>query len=508
MRHPGVADTGNPSEKGLILNLTAHPIVLTAGIMTILSLLLIPLFVRFAITPLILFRTYRHYFSEQRAEQDRWQEESSRDLFLRMYRKISKILFRSESFQISEDLKTLLSELIPPEKLEEGKTASIETLELSFSPVRLLETLFLAYEDLHNEVEKRFLLRYLLKRRLKWFRPFQRGMRINRIINTIPVVEFFNRKGLFTQGLRLILIPVFGLPGILFYALRSLLIRGVWSGLIRYYYTLFLMKGAYFIIYLYGGNTETLTRRKARFSKKEIIRTGAHFDRELTMQPPMGEMRETLQALLRRYDKILKEAGFERDSGFTGTEKASTQTSRKRRVKSFLRRSLKALNHQLSEEKQHPGLRETALQLLMELPEERFPGMSQPWMYYRVIQVLNVSYKLLMITLSRTYTNAPGSWFAMEKISVDLIRQARDFSRQPLVSLLSRTGKNSYSFLKPLLKLRKLNRLRQKATPAGVVSLSVPFFGKMIQERWKELILYRIGRAVVRYSILEDHSLL
>ena len=190
-----------------------------------------------------------------------------------MYKRIRRILYHSETFQVSTDLKSLLAILIP------AGEDDLESLRFDFTPVRFLETLLLAYEDLHLEAEKHILLRYLLKRRIKWFRPFQGGMKFQKTINSIPVVDYFNRKGLFTQGFRLILIPLIGLPGLLFYVFRSIIIRGIWAGLIRYYYTLFLFRASHYLIYLYGGNTEVLLERCKKFSRKEIIRKGLHYDR-------------------------------------------------------------------------------------------------------------------------------------------------------------------------------------------------------------------------------------
>ena len=223
--------------------------------------------------------------------------------------------------------------------------------------------------------------------------------------------------------------------------------------------------------------------------------------------PDWETCEETLRDMLNTYEKILKDAGFAHDPIYTRRERSQDPVhDLKKQMKGFLRRTLTALNHQFTEKNEKPGMRETALRLLLELPEQKYPGRKDPWMNYRVIQGLNVSYRLLIISLSRVYANAPGSHFAMERISVDLIRQARDFTRQPLITLLSRTGRNSWRTIKPLLHLRKLNRIRKKATPAGVATLSMPLLGKMIQDRWKELILYRLGRAIIRYSIYEEET--
>ncbi len=490
-------------ENAIIPVLLSHPVLTTAGIMTGISLLIIPLSIRYIITPLILLSVSRRYRSKKRSKDELWMEGESRKLADRMYGRIRSILYHSESFQLSTDLKSLLGILIPA---GEGEDV-LESLRFDFSPVRFLETLLFAYEDLHLEAEKRFLLRYLLKRRIKWFKPFQGGMKFQRMINSIPVIDFFNKKGLFTQVFRLILIPLIGLPGILLYTLRSITIRGIWAGLIRYYYTHFLFRAGHYLIYLYGGNTVALMERRKKFSRSEIVRKGLHYDRELSLLPDPEIKPETLTEMLSTYEQIMTDAGFAHDPIYTLKEQPrNIGHGLRRQVKGMFRRTLSALNHQFTEKEENQGMRETALRLLLELPGKRYPGRKDPWMNYRIIQGLNVSYRLLMISLSRVYSNAPGSHFAMERVSVDLIRQAREFSRQPLIALLSRTGRNSYKAIKPLLHLRKLNRLRSRTTPMGVATLSMPLLGKLIQDRWKELILYRLGRAVIRYSIFEEET--
>lgn len=469
------------------------------------SLFFIPFCIRFIITPFILFRTSRRYRSKKRPSEEIWHTEESRELSEKMFTRIKKILYHSESFQVSEDIQSLMGMLISPD----AEAGTLGSLRFDFSPVRFLETLLMAYEDLHNETERRVLLRYLLKRRIKWFIPFQRGMVIQKIINKIPLVDFLNRKGLFSQGFRLIMIPLLGLPGLLFYSIRSLVIRGIWAGLVRYYYTVFLLRIAYYLIYLYGGNTDELNKRREKFSRNEIIRKGLHYDRELSLMPDPDRHEEYLSTMILKYEEILKEAEFTADPLYTMKERPQSKKHHlNTRLRELMRRSLSVLHQQLSEDSQKPGIRETAMRLLKELPGVRYPGSSQPWQHYKIIQGVNAGYRLLMISLSRVYTNAPGSHFAMERISVDLIRQARDFSRQPLVTLLSKTGKISYKAMKPLLRLRRLNKLRKKTTPGGVVSLSIPLLGKLIQDRWKELVIYRLGRAIVRYTLIEEDTTL
>jgi len=505
VRYPGLGNNEAASGKEAILINLNHPFIISAGIMVALSLVFIPFCIRFIITPLILFHTSRRYHSKKRPVEERWHSRESRELSVKMFHQIKKILYHSESFQVSEDIQSLLGMLIPPD----AKGSTLEALRFNFTPVRFLETLLMAYEDLHNQAEKRFLLRYLLKRQIKWFLPFQRGMAIQKIINKIPLIDFFNRKGLFSQVFRLVMIPLFGLPGLLFYSIRSLVIRSIWAGLIRYYYTIFLLRASYYLIYLYGGDTDNLSKRCERFSRNEIIRKGLHYDRELSLMPDPDRQDESLSSMILKYKEILEEAGFVADPLYTMEEAPRGKKHRlKTQLKGLMRRSLSALHQQLSEDPEKQEIRKTAIHLLMELPGVRYPGSSQPWQHYRIIQGVNVGYRLLMISLSRVYANAPGSHFAMERISVDLIRQARNFSRQPLISLLSRTGKVSYKAAKPLLRLRKLNKLRKKASPGGVISLSIPLLGKLIQDRWKELILYRLGRAIIRYSLIEEDTTL
>jgi len=468
------------------------------------SLILLPLALRFIITPLILYRASRRFLPRRLPPERQWKDDHSRELTFRMYSRIREILLRSESFQVKEDLQSLLYILKPEEEEKKGDSS----IRLDFSPVRLLETSLLAYEDLHRETEKRALLRYLLNRKIRWFRPFRKGFRLGRQMKKIPLLQFLNRKGILNQGLRLTLMPLIGLPGLLFYFLRSLILRCLWAGLIRYYYTQFLLKSAGYLIYLYGGNTDELTGRCRKFSHKEIIRKGLHFDRELALVPQGPGMEGELTEMLNRYETIMQEALLTPDPRFSLNEEDPRRRHRlKRRLKDLSRKTLSALNEQFSEKPETPGMKDTALRMILELPRCRYPGSAQPWENFRTSQIVNAGYRLLIIGLGKVYSNAPGGRIAMEKISVDLIRQAREFSRQPLVTLLSRTGKNAYRTVRPLLKLRQLNKVRKTTSPAGVLSLSMPFFGRILQDSWKEFVLYRLGRALIRYTVTEDTSL-
>jgi hypothetical protein len=399
-----------------------------------------------------------------------------------------------------EDMKALIEVVSPAD--ENG------TIHLNFTPLRLLEIILMAYEDVYEQRKKSFILRYLLNRRISWYRPFRRGFEAGKILNSFKVMRFLNRKGIFTQMIRLSLIPLLGIPGLLFYSLRSILLRLFWEGYIRNFYLRLLFKASQYILYLYGGNCQEIEDRQVHFSKNEIIRKSRHYDRELSLLPEGGQKNDVLNEMIRAYESILLQSGLTPDPDYSLRPDAKKKRVRfKGRMAGFLRKTVSAVHEELgTTAEKTPSMKEIILKLVTTISSIYYPGKEKPLESYRLNQLLSASYKLSLISLGSVYSNAPGSRLALEKISVDLFRKVRNFSRQPLVSLLRTKGMDSWKGIRPVLKIRKILRMR-KMTPGGIAGLGLPLFGRILQDKGREMILYRLGRALIRYTVMEEKEL-
>ncbi|MDC7240621.1 MAG: hypothetical protein PQJ50_09700, partial [Spirochaetales bacterium] len=111
-----------------------------------LSFIIIPLAIRFILTPLMLRLELKKGFS--------WSDEQSRERLALMKPVLKKRLTSSERMRTGEDLKALLAVVSPPDK--EG------TMRFDFTILKALEISLMAYEDLYTIREKSTLVRYFL----------------------------------------------------------------------------------------------------------------------------------------------------------------------------------------------------------------------------------------------------------------------------------------------------------------------------------------------------------
>lgn len=411
---------------------------------------------------------------------------------------LKKRLMSSERMNLSNDFRAIIETVSPSD--EEG------TVRLDFTIIRALEIALMGYKDIRDLYDRSRLLRYLMNRRLSWFNPFLQGTRTARSLNRNRILRYMGQKGIFFQILRLALVPLFGIPGLVLYGLRSLAMRLFWEGTIRSFYLRILHSSAQYLLYLYGGQCSELEKEKERFSRKEIIRKAKHFDRELSILPEQQGKEELLHSLIKSYKELLIRADLSPDPLFTLEADAHRKRVRARKnLSGFLRKTINAVHGEIASGEEKDSPRQVAMDLVLALSQTAHPT-GKALEHYRPVQLLSGSYKLSIIALGAVYSNAPGSRFAMEKMSVDLFRKVRDFSRQPLLTLLREKGMDSWKTIRPVLKARQLLKLR-KASPAGVAGLGLPLFGRMIQDKTMEIILYRLGRIVIRSNILEEKEL-
>ncbi|MDC7234176.1 MAG: hypothetical protein PQJ58_13155 [Spirochaetales bacterium] len=491
MCHPGLADTGSAVGSRSLLTPFLSSLLIAAGAMGTLSFILLPLLIRFVLTPLFLRAEMKNGFT--------WSDQVNRDRFAAMKPILKKRLMSSEKMKPGGDIRALLEVVSPPD--------SDGTVHLDFTALRFLEITLMAYDDLFRLQENSRIFRHFLNRRIRWYKPFYHGFRAGQQINQIALFRFMGRKGIFPQLIRLALIPLLGIPGILFYSLRSVVLRLFWEGFIRRFYLMFLFRTSQYILYLYGGECLEIEERKAGISKQEIIRRYRHYDKELMIIPRAEGKEDILQAMVEAYNTVMLQSGLTPDEKYNLSPDAHRKRTRfKGRLSGLFRKTVSAVNSEFSNNPETTAIKDILLNLSTALPGIYYPGRSKPWENYRISQMAAASYKLSIIALGAVYSNAPGSCFALERVSVDLFRKVRDFSRQPLIALLKSRGMDSWKSIRPVLKARQLLKIR-KANPAAVAGLGFPLFGRILQDKGKEILLHRAGRALIRYTILEEKDL-
>ena len=444
-----------------------------------LSFVLLPLAIRFILTPILLKKETKKRFN--------WSDKLSLERSQIMKPILKKRLMSSERMNPLGDIKAMLEVVAPPDS--EG------TIRLNFTALRFLEISLMAYEDVFRLQEKSRMLRYFLNRRIRWYRPFYRGFKVGQHINQYRIIRFLNRKGVFTQLLRLALVPLLGIPGILFYSIRSIFLRIFWEGFIRWFYLSFLFRASQYILYLYGGICPEIEERRAKFSKNEIIRKYRHYDRELTIMPNVEGSEEVLRLMVEEYSRIMIQSGLSPDEKYNLRPDADKKRVKFRgRMSGFFRKTISAINSEFSSTQDTVPIKDILIRIVETMPGLYYPGKETPYESYRINQLIAASYKLSIIALGAVYSNAPGSRVALEKVSVDLFRKVRDFSRQPLMTLLKSKGMDSWRSIRPVMKARQLLKLR-KASPTAVAGLGFPLFGRILQDKGKEILLHREGNA-------------
>ncbi|MBN2617685.1 MAG: hypothetical protein JXR64_05170, partial [Spirochaetales bacterium] len=146
-------------------------------------------------------------------------------------------------------------------------------INLEFSIQKILESLYLFFEDIHKDLKKITLYKFLEKL------PIDIFLRVTKLNNNLKIItqnrvfRILNKYRISTKVLRLLLTPILGFPIILTQLIFSLLYTTLFEGYMRFIYGLILIKIGYYTIYAYSDRNSSLHKR-LNFSHKELIKRG------------------------------------------------------------------------------------------------------------------------------------------------------------------------------------------------------------------------------------------
>ena len=376
---------------------------------------------RLIIAPLILLRLKSKYVKDLTSTiKEGWVDD--RDLEAIEYLKSHAWKGLSTPFVISYNftflqtqIKTLFVDIT--QIYNEDSTSEIN---LKFSIQKILEALYLIFEDVHSDLKMMKIYTLLEKLPINLFLRITKLNKSIRVITQNRIIRILQKYRVTAKIFRLLLIPFLGLPIIMSQLFFSLLYTTLFEGYLRFIYGMILIKVGYYTIYLYSNRNSSLHNR-LQFCHKDIIKKGAVIEERHTQFKNRFFYSTNL-------DNALKKLSEELTKENIIPSKETAKESRKfdriiKRVSNTLKNTIESeLSSKMSKSFDFKPL----IRIAESIGRVYYPNAEQPIYHLRFKEFLEFGFFVTTVSLKNIYA-IPASRKFLDKIPVKLVFDINDF---------------------------------------------------------------------------------
>jgi hypothetical protein len=231
--------------------------LLHALLVVVLPILIIPLLMRFIIGKIVIFKAGQKFLPLYLKKQHRgWQTAQDRQTMstlnaFALQRLKGGLVFKAD---LKEDVKTIL---LCIQAINHPESAPAD-VSFSFSVRKLLDCALLFFSDLYKEFAGKAWFKLIRRVRLGWFSRIWNVRKYYELLFAHPLLEKLRRARIPGKIIRLVLIPLIGLPSLIWYVVRSIVFSVFFEGFYRFFYALVLLKIGYYALYLYGRENRSI----------------------------------------------------------------------------------------------------------------------------------------------------------------------------------------------------------------------------------------------------------
>jgi len=452
------------------------------------ALVALPLIIRFIIGKLVFRRIRKRHIEKLRGDFPEGGKESRAfDLFEDFLKGKINSPFVSSSV-VRDDFRTAL--LIAQNAFNDSPG---EDLKFSFSLSELIKCFFLLMNDLEELWKGDKRIEKLSGTRVSTF------LRINRITNyysliykKIPFLRIFRKGRVTGKIMRILLVPLIGLPSIFISIVASLISLFFTEIIWRHYYSVFLAKSFYYILILYGGRNSLIGKRLQSFSWDRIRSEAVKVEKAIDPENDMYRSALFEEAYL-KYQQQLELLGVspEKDLDFNGI--AYRFNRKKDMIKRILQIPIRtAGQYNPLAEKGEPE-REQLMQMIRAIATPY----NRKDVFYSNLRIIDLFDSLYMISLL-AYSRIQFSSFLLDSVSLDFLISTKNISDELTGELLFRRFpffRKSYRTFKLYRKSRFLYKALRRGNAVGLIlSVSGPLAVESMRTAIRDYLYRRAGR--------------
>lgn len=290
-------------------------------------------------------------------------------------------------------------------------------ISMEFSVQKILEAAYMLFEDLHRDFRDIKLFKILEKLPINLFFRASQVNRSLRVFTRNRIIMRFNKYRITAKVLRFLLIPFLGLPIVVTQLLFSLLYSTIFEGYLRFVYGIILLKVGYYTIYLYSSRESSLYNSKV-FNKEEIIHKAkiiqsrhTKFNNRFTFSP---SLKEALNLLREELDKNEVPVDSELDD---------------REFIKLSKRIFDSVKNAVSSEFDNDRKKllevKPLLSIFNKIGSVYYPKSSKPLFNIRVKEALEFGYFFTTISLKTVYS-VPGFRSLIDRVPLKLVIDISD----------------------------------------------------------------------------------
>jgi hypothetical protein len=472
----------------------ANPL-LTIPLLVVLPVLLLPFLMRFVVGRVVLSMVKRRYLPEYRKELlEGWESEGDRAAMKEACAfAFDRLKFH---FVIRPDFKADLRVLFLVIKNAYNPGSDPSKEEYRFSLRRLVECFFLAFCDLYRDYADKRWFKTIARFRLIWFFRVVNLGKYYRALFSLPAFPFLQSTRILGRILRLLLIPVFGIPMVVVDVLKSVFMSLFYEGYFRFLYGLLLMKIAYYGLYLYGRENSVVSKRIKSIPRERV--NGIFADVEKAIDPAsFPGFSAGFDDAVKAYGECLADYGLARDPVYRDERPGLADKARNilDRIRTVV---YKAYGPKPRGETGSLKLQDQAYGLYRRISECYAPRAKEPLLRLRIHELIECGYMGSVLTLNKLLTT-PVVNALLDRISADLVIKVKAFADLDFVKLGVRQVKGAYKYYRILSIGSKIWRVASGiASPFTLIwTAGGPVLFQQLRDSVLEYLFHRQGRLLI-----------
>jgi hypothetical protein len=461
----------------------------------LLPVVIIPLLMRFCVGRTMLAIVKRKYLPDSLKEIHKGWEKKEDKTAIETVSSIALDRLKYHfifNYNIKEDVEDILFNIQNIYSTDEEQG----TLVFSFSIKKLIECMLLGFCDIYREYGDKLWFKILKRIRLVWF---WRLVSINKRYKQIfrfPVLEKLRTTRILGKLIRLLLIPFFGIPMLLWYALRSILITVFLEGFMRFLYGLILMKIGYYAIYLYGRENNVINKRIKQIPRDRLSKLSKKVD-ERIIPDEWNKKSRFYESAVEEYLAFLDKYNLPHDDKISLKKRNFTEKTKKI-FTNLVETTKKAYTKQNPFKQSKFEDKERIMELYKSMGNIYYRRAKEPLLMFRISEILEMGYMGSILLLNAVFST-PGAGVVLDRITLDFALKMKDLSKREIVKdSVSGIGK-SVRYISLFNKARKIFRVtRGIVAPYSLAfTFGSPIVFQQLQEIVRGFIYHRAGRILL-----------
>lgn len=477
-----------------ILQLLQHPVARTF-LSVVLPILLLPFLMRLAIGRIILFRVRKKYLPKYlETLYAGWESEDDKKAIkevsrLALQRLKYHFVFKPEFIVDAKALLISIKSIYEQDKNEEGYI-------FTFSLLSLIECSLLAFSDIYKEYSSKPWFRFIQNIKLIWFYRARNLRKFYMIIFSNPFMDRLRRMRILGKLLRILFIPLLGIPSFIWYIIRSIAISIFLESFFRFFYALILMKFGYYALYLYGKENTQISKRIKDIPKKKLGDLNKQIQ-ELILPSGWENKSSNYRKAVGSYLDVLKSIGIPEDREVIITDQSFLDKTKDvfGRVTTAFKRAYKKHNPLM---KKGESDKDKIIRLYMEISRQYVPKARIPFTYLRLKELIAAGYMASVMILHKILST-PGAKLLLDKISGNFAVKLTSAAKSSFIKAGAKGVKGAYKYYK-LYRIgsRAFKVLRGIASPYTLIwTFGSPVLFQQLQDLLREYVAHRIGRLIL-----------